>query len=80
MKKKIKDVKPFKIDGEDCIEIVHMHSEDGPKFIDVFMNHISYKQARKLSEWLLLAANECEQYNKARAHKKGKQKYQEIFK
>lgn len=60
------DVKPFKLEGEEYAEIVHMGSAQGPQAIDINLDSMDSKTARKFSAWLLKAADEVDAYNRAR--------------
>lgn len=54
----MKATKPFKLDGEEFASVCHFGSATGPLIIDVDMNTLTLKQAKRLSDWLLDAIEE----------------------
>lgn len=63
MKKK-KELKPFKLDGEEYATICHQGYVGGPLVIDINMDSLTPPEARKLAKWLNSAADEVEESRK----------------
>lgn len=59
----MKTVKPFRQGGEDVAEIVRWQSVDGVEKIDVAGLTLSPREARRLSRWLVRAADSVAAYN-----------------
>ncbi len=56
----------FEMDREEFASICHQSSVDGPLVIDVMMNTLTLHQARRLSAWLVKAADAVAANNRKR--------------
>jgi len=61
---KKKKFKPFKLGGFIHASVRHYGSPDGPLIIDLNIDTLTLKKAKKLSDWLLRAIEEVEQSRK----------------
>jgi hypothetical protein len=66
-------LKPFRHDGEEFAEIVHMGHAKGPQAVDIKMDNFTPDEARKFALWLFRAADEVEKFNKKRKPTKGEE-------